>query len=92
MVDSPAKDVRIVILQRGWVIVGEFERDGMYGRIRRGHVIRRWGTEGVGIGQLTKGPTEDTILDPLHGVAEFHELTVIQTITCEAEAWETHLS
>jgi hypothetical protein len=85
------KDIRICILQRGWVIVGEFSREGMYCRINRGHVIRRWGTEGVGIGALTRGPRNETILDPLHGEVEFHELTQVQNIKCEALKWEKHL-
>lgn len=57
---------QIVILQRGWVVLG----DVSYGprsdilHIKNASIIRQWGTT-KGIGQLAiQGPTDKTILDP----------------------------
>ena len=37
-------DVKIVILQRGWVMVGKFERNGSDCKLNNASVIRNWGT------------------------------------------------
>ena len=37
-------DIKIVILQRGWVMVGKFERDGSDCKLHNASVIRNWGT------------------------------------------------
>lgn len=79
-------EIRIVVLQRGWIVVGEYERDGLYGRVRNGAVIRNWGTT-EGIGQLAaKGPRSDTVLDPFEDT-EFLELTVVHNMKCNQESW-----
>lgn len=76
----------IVILQRGWIIVGEFSQDGSQCTVRDGHVVRRWGTT-KGVGELaSRGPLPETKLDPLPE-ATFHELTVVARIACSAE-WD----
>lgn len=80
------KDIRIVILQRGWVFVGEYSRTGEDCTLENASVVRRWGTT-KGLGQLAiEGPTEDTTLDPTPTV-RFHVLTVVATIDCKAEVW-----
>lgn len=67
---------QIVILQRGWIMVGDVTRNGSEFVITDASVIRRWGTT-HGIGQLAlAGPTKDTILDPV-GTARAHELTLV---------------
>jgi hypothetical protein len=73
------KTREIVILQRGWIIVGDVVRNGSEFTVTDASVIRRWGTTN-GIGQLAiAGPTKDTILDPV-GTARAHELTVVMRI------------
>ena len=85
---SPAPDgpIKIVILQRGWVMVGIFSKNGTQCRLDNAAVIRKWGTT-KGLGEIADGgPTKDTILDKTPPV-EFHELTVIAMIQCRAEKW-----
>ena len=82
----PDGPIRIVILQRGWVIVGTFSQDGSHCRLDNAAVIRKWGTT-KGLGQIAEnGPTKDTVLDKTPPV-EFHELTIIATIQCRADKW-----
>ena len=84
------KDIRIVILQRGWVMVGEFSRDGSQCFMRHASVVRRWGTS-RGLGEIADGgPTKQTTLDGVPEV-QFHELTVIATIRCAEDKWLSYL-
>lgn len=80
--DSP---VRIVILQRGWVVVGYWTQDGENVTITRAKVIRRWGTT-AGLGELVDGPTDDTVLDPA-GTVRAHILGVVATLDADTDAW-----
>lgn len=85
-------DVKIIILQRGWVMVGRLVRtpDENY-RLLNASSIRRWGTT-QGLGQIAKdGLTKDTKLDKCHGVVEFHPLTMIASIACEESKWTPSL-
>jgi hypothetical protein len=83
-------DIRIVVLQRGWVMVGKYSQDGDRCCLDSAHVIRRWGTS-EGLGQLVAGPLPNTKLDPA-GHVEFHALGVIATIACEAAKWTPSLA
>lgn len=78
---------RIVVLQRGWVVVGDLDRSAAPQlKLENASVIRRWGTT-VGLGQLAKeGPQEDTKLDPA-GTLEFHELAVVTTFETVPAKW-----
>ncbi|MFB3910421.1 MAG: hypothetical protein ACE15D_18685 [Candidatus Eisenbacteria bacterium] len=83
-------DIRIVILQRGWVTVGEYETlDGAVGadqrRLVNAKVIRRWGTT-KGLGELVDGPLPNTILDPA-GEVRFHALGEVASIVVNAKKW-----
>jgi|ERR1700685_1323605 len=84
------KDVRIVILQRGWVYIGYFEREENDCTLAKASCIRIWGTS-KGLGELVDGPTSSTKLDKCNGIVEFDWLTVICTITVNTEAWKKHL-
>lgn len=81
--DSP---VRIVILQRGWVMVGRWTQDGENVCLDNAKVIRTWGTK-KGLGELVNGPLANTVLDPA-GHVEFHILTVVASISVNAEKWK----
>jgi hypothetical protein len=84
-------DIKIVILQRGWVMVGRFERNGSDCKLRNASVIRAWGTT-KGLGEIAKGgPTNNTTLDKTHGIVEFDYLTVVATVACEESAWKNAL-
>ncbi len=79
---------KIVILQRGWVFVGDLAKHGSECTLTNAAVVRRWGTK-QGLGEVAlKGPLENTVLDPCPDVT-FHELTVIAMINCKEEAWQT---
>ena len=72
---------KIVVLQRGWVIVGLVEEDGDKIVIHDAAVVRRWGTS-KGLGELAaEGPLPETVLDPA-GRVEAHKLAVVLTIDC----------
>ena len=80
--------VKIVILQRGWVMVGRFERKGSDCTLKNASVIRNWGTT-KGLGEIAEnGPTSTTKLDKCFGIVEFDYLTVVATISCKEEKWE----
>jgi hypothetical protein len=82
--------IKIVILQRGWVMIGRFSQTGAQCVIDDANVIRRWGTS-KGLGELaSKGPLTNTVLDPTPQV-KFHELTVVQVIDCEDDKWNDKL-
>lgn len=83
-------NIKIVILQRGWVMVGYFERNGNDCKLSKASVIRKWGTT-KGLGEIAKGPTNDTILDKCYGVVEFDYLTVIAMISVEESKWANKL-
>ena len=84
-----SKDIRIVVLQRGWVVVGRYSQSGSECKLEQGQVIRKWGTT-KGVGQLISGPLPDTILDKA-GTIRFNEIAIVATLDCEADKWVAHL-
>lgn len=75
-------NVRILVLQRGWIAVGEYSEVGDECVLTDASVIRRWGTT-KGLGELVNGPLRDTILDPA-GIIRAHKLAVVMQIECPA--------
>ena len=75
-------DVRILVLQRGWIVVGGYSEIGDECILRDASVIRRWGTT-RGLGELVNGPLKDTVLDPV-GIVRAHRLAVVMQIECPA--------
>lgn len=84
--DSFQGDIKIVILQRGWVYIGKFERTGNDCKLFNSSCIRIWGTT-KGLQELVNGATSTTVLDKCDGVVEFDWLTVVHTISVNAEKW-----
>lgn len=85
-------DIKIVILQRGWVLVGKFEKNGSDCKLHQASVIRSWGTT-KGLGELAEnGPLSSTKLDPCFGVVEFDYLTVVASISVNEAKWEKTLA
>lgn len=75
----------ILVLQRGWVVIGEGSLESGEWKLERASVIRRWGTT-AGVGQLAlEGPQSETIVDPC-GSMRAHELTVVMAIDVTEEA------
>jgi len=79
-------DMKIVVLQRGWVYIGFFERSGNDCKLHNSSCIRIWGTT-KGLQELVNGPTGSTKLDKCDGVVEFDWLTVVHTITVNKNKW-----
>lgn len=87
---KPPCPVRIVVLQRGWVVVGRFSQDKEHCRLENAYVIRRWGTT-KGLGELAIcGPQSDTQLDATLPI-QFHELTAVMHLECDEAKWEKHV-
>lgn len=85
------KGTQIVVLQRGWVMVGRLERTGSECKLYDASVIRVWGTT-KGLGEIAQsGPKPETKLDPCNGVVEFDYLTVVATISCDDKSWKNAL-
>ena len=83
-------DIKIVILQRGWVMIGYFSREGDDCKLQKAAVIRKWGTS-AGLPELCNGKLPNTVLDKCGGVVEFDYLTVIATIAVKEEVWAREL-
>ena len=82
--------VKILVLQRGWVAVGRYAKDGAEHVLTDASVVRRWGTT-KGLGQLAKsGPTSSTVLDPT-GIVRAHELATVLVIDADASVWADRL-
>jgi hypothetical protein len=79
-------DIKIVVLQRGWVYIGRFERNGNDCKLHNAYCIRVWGTT-KGLQELVNGATSSTKLDKCEGIVEFDWLTVIHTITVNKSKW-----
>jgi hypothetical protein len=87
---SKTKSVKIAVLQRGWVYVGNFSKIGDMCKLEQAACVRRWGTS-KGLGELVNGPTTNTVLDKA-GTVEFHILTAVNLIEGNGEAWVKHLA
>jgi hypothetical protein len=79
-------DIKIVVLQRGWIYIGRFERNGNDCKLHNAYCIRVWGTT-KGLQELVNGATSSTKLDKCEGVIEFDWLTVVHTITVNKSKW-----
>jgi hypothetical protein len=76
-----------VVLQRGWVVVGDVTLTGDELVVENASVIRRWGTT-KGLGELaSKGPQPSTVLDPA-GLVRAHRLAVVLQLDVDASKWQ----
>jgi hypothetical protein len=81
---------QIVVLQRGWVVVGCLSKQGTEYTLKNGAVIRSWGTT-KGLGEIaSNGPIKDTKLDPISD-SKFHELTIVLRMKCEESEWKNKI-
>lgn len=87
---SGGSNIKIIVLQRGWVYVGKFSQDGFACKLEEASSIRLWGTS-RGLGELAlNGPTSSTKLDKA-GIVRFHELTAVNVIDVEDSKWTSKL-
>lgn len=78
--------MKICVLEHGWVMVGQLEKDGDEYLLINGSVIRRWGTT-QGLGELaSKGPLPETRLDKIP-LVRFNKSQLIFSISCDESKW-----
>lgn len=84
--DSELSPISIVILDRGFVLVGAAVVDGDWVVTTNASIIRRWGTT-KGLGELAaNGPLENTKLDPI-GTVRSPLRALIGLVACEPSKW-----
>lgn len=77
----------IVVLDRGFVYVGEVrEVDEKWIIIEHAQNIRRWGTQGKGLGALANGPLPETVLDKCPTVRAYRD-EVKHFLAVEEKSW-----
>jgi len=77
---------QIVVLQRGWVVVGDVEKTETEVTINNCSVIRVWGTS-KGLGEIaSNGPTSSTKLDPCPALT-VHPLSVVLYMNTNELNW-----
>jgi len=82
----PESKKAILILQRGWVFIGDLSRDGDEFVLSNASNIQSWGTTD-GLGQLAlTGPTSTTVLKRA-GTVRCHELTVVARLDVDESRW-----
>ena len=81
---------QIVVLHRGWVVVGDVSQVGNDVTIANAKCIRRWGTT-KGLGEIAAngpntGGSNPTVLDDM-GLVTVHELSVVLMLKANPEKW-----
>lgn len=87
----PEGDCRIVVLQRGWVVVGFLTTKNESGECVLEHsaVIRVWGTS-KGLGELCPAPLAKTVLDKC-GTVRFHYEAAVLMLDADDNGWKSAL-
>lgn len=82
---KPSKK-QIVILNRGWVVVGDYSENGEECTLTDASVVRVWGTT-KGLGELAEnGPLTNTKLDGCPNV-HFHKMTMVARMDLNEAKW-----
>ncbi len=83
---APSKK-QIVILNRGWVVIGNYYEKGDECTLTDASVIRTWGTT-KGLGELAEnGVQSATKLDPCPNI-HFHKMTMVARMDVNSSKWE----
>ena len=78
---------QIVILNRGWCLIGDYSEKGDECTLDNASVIRVWGTT-KGLGELAEeGVKTNTKLDPCPQV-NFHKMTMIARMSVNEDKWK----
>lgn len=78
---------QIVVLNRGWVVIGDYSEKGDECTLENASIIRKWGTT-QGLGELAeKGKLPDTILDSCPTVS-FHKMTMVARMDINEANWQ----
>ena len=85
-VTSKPTKKQILVLDRGWIVVGDAAKSGDYINISNASVIRRWGTKN-GLGELAEnGPMAETKIDKCPP-CQVHKLSVVMIMNVNEEKW-----
>ena len=79
-------DIKIAVLDRGFVYVGRVSFEGDFLVIKSARNIRKWGTT-KGLGELVNGPTKYTVLDEV-GTIRVPMKAVITLIDVDQAKWK----
>jgi hypothetical protein len=86
--------IRILVLDRGWVVVGVCPHPsevGMWLPVKGGRVIRRWGAS-KGLEEIAaKGPLSGTTLDDPAAEQTVPVRAIIRVIEVEEAKWKSHV-
>lgn len=78
--------IQIVVLNRGWIVVGNVKETGSKTIIQNASVIRNWGTKN-GLGELAmKGKLPETKLDACPDIT-VETCNVVLVMNCEQKNW-----
>lgn len=80
-------EIKIAVLDRGFVYVGCVKAEGDFYIITMAHNIRVWGTT-KGLGELVSGPTANTRLDRV-GTVRVPSKALISLIDVEQAKWKS---
>lgn len=81
-----ASPVQIVVLNRGWIVVGNVQEVGSKTIIQNASVIRNWGTKN-GLGELAlNGKLPETKLDSCPDIT-VETCNVVLVMNCEQSKW-----
>jgi len=80
--------INILVLDRGWVVVGECWESEDNILLKNGSTVKRWGTT-HGLGELANlGIRENTSLNPFNGDVLINKKFIIMKIECNQDAWK----
>ena len=83
---AAASKKQIVILQRGWVVIGDYSLKNDECLLTDSAVIRTWGTT-KGLGEIAElGPLTNTKIDRCPDL-RFHPMTVIARMDVVEDKW-----
>ncbi len=78
--------LRILVLHRGWVVIGRVQASKDEIIVTDASTVRRWGTT-AGLGQLAReGRQPNTVLDACP-IVRVHPLAIVQQIDCVESKW-----
>ena len=79
--------IKILVLDRGWVLVGNCFDGKDEILLKEGSTILRWGTK-EGLGELAKnGKLENTILNAFNEDVLINKKYIMMTIECNQDKW-----
>lgn len=83
---EPSGDIKIVVLERGFVYVGHVTMEPDFVNIRNARNIRYWGTT-KGLGELVNGPLSTTKIDDV-GTVRAPLRALISLIDVNQSKWK----